>query len=128
VDRDIRYYSSHRHESLATGTEATYKTQGPKHGVIDGHPCLLAEPGNVLALLEALRFGEGGENVLHGSGAQAGQEDDAKEYEVTIVPADAVIPGVRIIVREVKVLGGVVPGARHAVGEEEEGEEVEGEA
>jgi hypothetical protein len=60
--------------------------------------------------------------------SMAGQEDDAKEYEVTIVPADAVIPGVRIIVREVKVLGGVVPGARHAVGEEEEGEEVEGEA
>lgn len=114
--------------AVRIGVLETYQPERPKEGVINRQPSLLAKPGNILALGNALRLGERREHVLHGGGAQACEEQDAKQYQVAIVPAQAVVARAGVAVRQRKVLGCVVARARHAVGEEEESDQVEGEA
>ena len=72
--------------------------QRPEDAVVDQEPALFAEPGDVFPLGDALRLGEGGEQVLHRRGAQAREEDDAEEDEVAVVLADTVAARIRVVV------------------------------
>lgn len=89
---------------------------------------MFAEAGDILPLLDAAGLGKGREEILHRRGAEAGEQEDAKQDEVAIVPAKRVFPCLGVEVGEGEVFAGVGAGAGHAVGEEEQGDEVEGEA
>lgn len=81
---------------------------------------MLAEPCDLLPLGDALRLGEGAEDVLHRRGAQAGEQGDAEEDEVPIVLAEAVATRLWVVVRKVEVVRRVGAGLGHGgVGEKE---------
>jgi len=115
-------------DDRALRPDATYSSESPKNRIVHQQPGLFAEPGNILPLLDTASLGKGREEILHRRGAETGEQEDAKQDEVAIVPAKRVFPCLGIEVGKGEVFARVGAGAGHAVGEEEQGDEVEGEA
>lgn len=96
----------------------TNHSEGPKETVVDAQPGLFAKPGEILPLLNSVCFREGRKQVLHSCSAKAGEQYDAEQDEVAIVPTNAILARLWVVVGECKVFGGVFAGARHAMGKE----------
>lgn len=107
---------------------ATDHAQRPENEVVDQQPGLLAEARQVLALRDAPTLGQRSQHVFHGRGAQAGEEDDAEGEKAGIAEAGAIQARLGVLVGEGEELDRVGLRLGDAeVGEEEEGEKVEGE-
>jgi hypothetical protein len=91
----------------------THQTHCPEDAVVDQEPALLAKSCDILSLGDALGLGERGKEVLHGRGAQANEENDAKEYKVPIVLAEAIAARLWVVVCEIPILCSVRPGFGH---------------
>ena len=116
---------STRDPGIAKGK--TYQAPWPEDVVVHDQPRLFCEAHDILLLVQPPETGKWCPDVVHEARAHAGEERDAEEHEICIVPADAVLARGFIVVAQSEELGGVFPRPREeAVGEEEEGEEVEG--
>lgn len=108
---------------------ATYHSPRPKDGIEDGQPSLLAKASQGLSLSDALKFSEGRKQVFHGGGTKASEDDNAESNEKGIVESNSVLVQFGRGVAQAEELGRVYAGfGNEVVGEEEQGEEVEGEA
>jgi hypothetical protein len=71
---------------------------------------------------------QGRKYIIHDTASQSREDDDPKRDEAGIVPAQAIVTCVGVVVGQLDELAGVAPKAReHQVGEAEEEEEVYGE-
>lgn len=86
-----------------------YHAERPKDTIVKEQPGLLAEASQDLTLDDALQSGKGGQDVFHGAGAQACEEDDAESDEVGVVETNAVFFRLMVVVGEVEELAGVCP-------------------
>lgn len=109
--------------------EKTYNAHGPKHGIIDEQPRLLAEARELLRFADPHGLSNRGQDVFHDGSAEAGEEYDEEWDHVGVVDALAVFTRGGIVVGESEELDGVRLGFRNkVVGEEEESEQIERDA
>lgn len=105
----------------------THHAKGPENAVEDDKPCLLAESGEVLALVpRTAGFRKRREHVLHSRSAETSEKDNAECDEVVVIEANAVHACCGVVVAEVEEFRGVDAGlGDEGMREEEQGEEVE---
>lgn len=119
---------------LATETDGrgragcTYRAQGAEDAIVEDEIGLLGEARQVLGLGDAPAPSQRREEVLHGAGAQAGEEDDEEGDEAQVGGAGGISAarGLEVGQRE----EGCGIGARRGqadVGREEQADEVEAE-
>jgi len=98
----------------------------PDACAIHKQPPLLTKPNNVLPAAHSQILGKGGQDMLHGCGAQPGQQHNAEGNKVGIVYANTVVAGMRVTIRKSDKLARVFAGPGHDhMGKEEESKEVE---
>lgn len=104
----------------------TYEAKGPEDTAVYDQPGLFAESSDLFLLEQTHMLGERSENVFHGGGAKARQDDDNQEHKVDVVEAGTVSGRSVIVVLQGEELGGVGLGSgKEVVGAEQEGQEVE---
>lgn len=91
---------------LAIDTQfgATYHAEIPEEAVVDNHPALLSESGQLLALCDAIELSQWSKKELHGTSAQSSEENDAEEDEVDIVNANAILAALGVVVAKLEEL------------------------
>lgn len=106
----------------------TYKAKSPENAAVYNQPGLLAKSSNLFFLEQAHVLCERSENVFHGGGAKARQDDNNQEHIVNVVEAGTVSGRSVIVVLQGEELGCVCLGFwKEVVSTEQESQEVGGE-
>lgn len=107
----------------------TYDTHSPYNGVVDQQPGLLAETCQVFGIADTPSLANGSQYVLHGGRTQADEENNEENDKIDIIAALAIFSRDGVCVGEGEELCCVRLSFRdEEVGEEKEGNQVEGEA
>lgn len=104
----------------------TYHARWPKDKIVHQQPGLLGESGQVLFLVDFEEAAKRRQDVVHGAGSKASEEDDKKGNQTGIVRSGSIFARLWVVVREMEELGRVYSGFGNAgVGQEKKSEQVE---
>lgn len=104
----------------------TYHARWPKDKIVHQQPGLLGESGQVLFLVDFEESGKRRQDVVHGAGSEAREENDKKGNQTGIVRSGSIFARLCVVVREMEELGRVYSGFGNAgVGQEKKSEQVD---
>lgn len=107
----------------------TYHSSRPKDHVVNQKPSLLAKPGHVLFVGDAIEFSKWRQNIIHGASSETRKKNNESRNQAKIILSGGILASRFIEIREVEELSRVYSSSGDkGVGKDQKREQVERQA